>query len=176
MGKTAAEKAKQEFPGSISLRMVVPGVPTSEEEKAHLEEDLTQMGCQGLLARPWSLKDEEIVRELLLPRSNQWENTLRRKPEDWDSDDWRKVYTFPKRGEGLASWVDKYAEGMFSKPPNPKDGYTPNLCKDIRARRVLEFLVPILYPKKLTRASITMANTILGAFSGARIVDWGIVI
>ena len=34
-------------------------------------------------------------------------------------------------------------------------------------------LLPILYPEKPKRLSITMANTIFGALSGARLVNWG---
>ena len=49
-------------------------------------------------------------------------------------------------------------------------------CKDPRVKRVLEFLVPLLYPEKPTRVTITVGNTIFGALSGERPVDWGIVV
>ena len=49
-------------------------------------------------------------------------------------------------------------------------------CKEPRARRVLEFLVPLLYPEKPTRVTITMGNIIFGALSGERPVDWGVVV
>ena len=48
--------------------------------------------------------------------------------------------------------------------------------KDPRARRVLEFLVPLLYLEKPTRVMITVGNTIFGALSGERPVDWKIVV
>ena len=41
---------------------------------------------------------------------------------------------------------------------------------------LLEFLVPLLYPEKPTRVTITVGNTIFGALSGERPVDWGIVV
>ena len=41
---------------------------------------------------------------------------------------------------------------------------------------MLEFLVPLLYPEKPTRVTITVGNTIFGALSGERPVDWGIVV
>ena len=65
---------------------------------------------------------------------------------------------------------------MFSGRVNPKDGYAVVDCKDPRAKRVLEFLVPLLYPEKPTRVTITVGNTIFGALSGERPVDWGIVV
>ena len=49
-------------------------------------------------------------------------------------------------------------------------------CKDPRVKRLLEFLVPLLYLEKPTRVTITVGNTIFGALSGERPVDWGIVV
>ena len=65
---------------------------------------------------------------------------------------------------------------MFSGRVNPKDGYAVADCKDPRVKRVLEFLVPLLYSEKPTRVTITVENTIFGALSGERPVDWGIVV
>ena len=65
---------------------------------------------------------------------------------------------------------------MFYGRVNPKDGYAVVDCKEPRARKVLEFLVPILYPEKPTRVTIMVGNTIFGALSGKRPVDWGIVV
>ena len=36
----------------ISLRNVAPAIPKSEAELKELIEDLTRMGCEGLLATP----------------------------------------------------------------------------------------------------------------------------
>ena len=41
---------------------------------------------------------------------------------------------------------------------------------------MLEFLVPFLYPEKPMRVTITVGNTIFGALSGERPVDWGQVV
>ena len=41
---------------------------------------------------------------------------------------------------------------------------------------MLEFLVPLLYSEKPTRVTITVGNTIFGALSGERPVDWGVVV
>ena len=38
---------------------------------------------------------------------------------------------------------------------------------------MLEFLVPIVHPDKPTRVTCTIGNTIFGALSGDRPVDWG---
>ena len=64
----------------------------------------------------------------------------------------------------------------FSARVNPKDGFVVADCKEARARRVLEFLVSLLYPEKPTRVTITVGNTIFGALSGERLVDWGQVV
>ena len=76
----------------------------------------------------------------------------------------------------MASQTDRFIDRMFSGRVNPKDGYAVADCKDPRVKRVLEFLVPLLYPEKPTRVTITVGNTIFGALSGERPVDWGIVV
>jgi hypothetical protein len=38
---------------------------------------------------------------------------------------------------------------------------------------VIEFILPILSPEKPKRLTITMANTLFGAMSGVRPVNWG---
>ena len=55
----------------MSLRSVPAIVPTHEEEKQQLADDLTKMGCEGLLAEPWAMKSEPQVQEFLHPRSNE---------------------------------------------------------------------------------------------------------
>ena len=40
---------------------------------------------------------------------------------------------------------------------------------------MLEFLVPIVHPDKPTRVTRTLGNTIFGALSGDRTVDWAII-
>jgi hypothetical protein len=60
--------------------------------------------------------------------------------------------------------------------PSPKDGYAIGDCTDARHRRVLTFLVSILYPEKPNRITVTMDNTIFGALNGGRKVNWARII
>ena len=76
----------------------------------------------------------------------------------------------------MASRTDRFIDGKFSGWVNPKDGFAVGDCKEARARRVLEFLVPLLNPEKPTKVTITVGNTIFGALSRERPVDWGIVV
>ena len=128
------------------------------------------------MARPWGLRMEDMVVELIGDKDNRWEGTVRQAPKRWTVKEWQKVYGFARGGEGMASWTDRFIDGRFSGRVNPKDGYAVVDCKEPRARRVLEFLVPLLYPEKPTRVTITVGNTIFGALSGERSVDWGIVV
>ena len=75
----------------------------------------------------------------------------------------------------MATRGEKYVEGKFANPSHPKDGYPLLECKDPRVRRMLEFVIPIFYPKKPTRVTITAGNTIFGAYTGERDVDWALV-
>ena len=119
---------------------------------------------------------EDLVVELLGEKDNRWHGIVRQAPEKWTAKEWRKVYGFAREGEGMASRTNRFIDGKFSGPVNPKDGYAVIDCKEPRARKVLEFLVPLLYPEKPTRVTITVGNTIFGALSRERPVDWGVVV
>ena len=73
--------------------------------------------------------------------------------------------------EGMALRTNRFVDGKFFTCVNPKDGYVVSKCKDVRARQVLEFLVPILYPEKPTLMTITIGNTIFGALFEERLID-----
>ena len=66
-------------------------------------------------------------------------------------------------------------DGKFSTPINPKDGHTVVDCIDLRERRVLEFIIPILYSEKPTQITVTVANMIFGTLTGVRKISWGLV-
>ena len=157
--------------GAMALKAVVPGIPKSVRDRDLLEEDLRRIGCHEFMGKPWGLRMEDMVVELLGDKDNWWDGTVRQAPEKW-----RKVYGFAREGEGMASRMKQFIDGMFSGCVNPKDGYAVVDCKDPRVKRVLEFVVPLLYPEKPTRVTITVGNTIFGALSGERPVDWGIVL
>ena len=46
-------------------------------------------------------------------------------------------------------------------------------CIDPREKRVLEFIVPILYPEKLGKVTKEIGNAIFGALAGVYKVSWG---
>ena len=160
----------------LTLRSVVLAIPKEPGERVYLEEDLTRIGCIGLLRKPWMVKDERMVRELTIEAPNQYEVTVRARPETWDEGKWREVYGFSAGGEGFASGTDRFIGGKFRNATNPKDGFAIADCEDSRAKRVLEFLIPILYLEKPTRVTVTVGNTIFGALLGERKVDWGIIL
>jgi hypothetical protein len=169
-------RRSSDIPSEVKLRKVVPEVPRSEMEKGELLEDLQTMGCSGLLEKPWDFKDDRIVRELLDGVSNEFEHSIRASPIRWTEECWREVYNFSKGGGQMARRKDEYVKDCFRALPNPKDGYAIEDCMDVRHRRVLAFLVPILYPEKLNRVTITMGNTIFGALNGGRKVNWARII
>ena len=45
----------------VSLKNVTPVTPVNEEECGMLKSDLEDLGCAGLLERPWNLKNEEFI-------------------------------------------------------------------------------------------------------------------
>ena len=117
-----------------------------------------------------------MVRELIVGAPNQYEGTVRARSETWEAERWREAYGFSAVGEGFASTTDKFIGGKFRNATNPKDGFAIADCEDSRAKRVLEFLIPILYPEKPTWVMVTVGNTIFGALLGERKVDRGILL
>ena len=138
-----------------------------------LIEDLTTMGCVGLLLEPWALKNEAMVQEFQEKRSNEWEGTIRQLPEQWMADLWAEVYSFWKEGRMRARKTDTWINSKFDSSINRKDGYNVSDCVDPRKRRVLEFVVLILYPEEPGRVTKEIGNTIFDALSGDYKVSWG---
>ena len=165
----------------VSLRNVTPITLGDEGEHAMLKSDLQNIGCVGLLERPWNLKNEEfiqqfvMIREHKLERNNIFDTTIHDQPEEWTAGVWREVYDFQPKGGGMANRTDQYVKGKFRSEADPKDGFLVRECRDPRERRLLEFLVPIVHPNKPTRVTRTIGNTIFGAINGERPIDWAII-
>ena len=158
---------------TIGLQMVAPCIPRDPAEKDQLKEDLKRMGCKGLLVQPWTLKSREMVQEFLQPCSNEWEGTIRCLPEKWTVDSWAEVYGFRKEGRTMARRTDRWINCKFRSPINSKDGHSIEDCVDPRKRRILEFVVLIIYPEKPNQVTKVVDNTIFGSLSGEYVVNWG---
>ena len=76
----------------------------------------------------------------------------------------------------MAERTDKLTEGKFRTSINPKNEHAVGDCVDPRERRVLVFVVPILYVEKPSRVTLKMGNPIFGALSEVRKVNWGQVL
>jgi hypothetical protein len=76
----------------------------------------------------------------------------------------------------LAGRKDEYVKECFKDLPSPKDGYLIDDCKDPRHRRLLAFLVPIVYPEMPNGITVIWGNMIFGALNGGRKVNWARVI
>ena len=155
----------------ISLKALVPLVLQTLTGRRELEEDLERIRCVGLLNKPWSLKDEGLVKELVLEAPNQFDLTIRGKPERWTTLAWQETYGFKPERYGWASTTEKYIVGQFNKSVNLKDRFAVSDCEDFLTKQVLEFLILILYLEKPTQVTVTVGNTIFGALLGDRPVD-----
>ena len=76
----------------------------------------------------------------------------------------------------MVSRLEKFCNGKLFNWVNSKDGFAIAKGKNVRAWRVLEFLVPILYLEMPTWVTITIGNTIFGALLEERKVDKVLVI
>ena len=67
-------------------------------------------------------------------------------------------------------------DGKFKTTINPMDGHAVSGCIDPREKRVLEFVIPILYLEKPNKVTKEVGNTIFGALSRDYKVSWGQVL
>ena len=104
--------------GAMALKAVVPSVSKSARDWELLEEDLRRIGCHGFMERPWGLRMENMVVELLGDKDNRWHRTVRQAPEKWTAKEWHKVYGFGRGGVGMASRTNRFIDGMFSSRVN----------------------------------------------------------
>ena len=73
-------------PVEVKLRKIFSVIPSDEQEKDQLIEDLTSMGCPGFIEKPWGFREERMVKELLGKLSNEFDNTLRGNLSLWSLD------------------------------------------------------------------------------------------
>ena len=62
--------------GAMALKAVVLDVPKSVRDRDLLEEDLRWIGCHGFPGKPWGLRMEDMVVELLGDKDNRWDGTV----------------------------------------------------------------------------------------------------
>ena len=146
--------ATQEERATIKMKAVTPRFPETDLELLQLEKDLDRMGCVQLLSRPWALKTEYMLRKLRVGAPYKFKATLWARPSQWTAVAWRKIYSFGTEGKGLFGRNEDFTQGKFHNPVHNKDGYLIADCKDPRARRVLEFLVLIMFPDKGARVTM----------------------
>ena len=65
----------------ITLCSMVAIIPQEPGEHAHLEEDLTRIGCIGLIKKSWRVNDKKMVSEVITGASNQFDLTVCGKPK-----------------------------------------------------------------------------------------------
>ena len=162
---------------SSVTKEISPLLPKNPLERTELEEDLLRMGCLSLLNFYWGFRVDSTVQELRQdPLPPPRGDSIRACPDRWTMGRWQEVYDFPRQGAGWTSLKkEEYARGKFGTK-DAKNGYALEDCTDPRAKRVFSFLVPILHPEKPTRLTITLANTLYGAYLGERVVNWAIIV
>jgi hypothetical protein len=68
MSEAREEVEREQVP--IPLMNVSAVVPKNDSKLKELVEDLTRMGCEGLLSKPRNLRNEATLREFLFEKGN----------------------------------------------------------------------------------------------------------
>lgn len=58
------------------LQKVQPKIPTDERELEKLRDNLSGMGCAKLLDVAWGVQEESLIRDIVGPIANTWDNML----------------------------------------------------------------------------------------------------
>jgi hypothetical protein len=139
--------------------------PLTRNQKKKMSEVPSEVKLRKIV--PEVPRDETERGELLEDLQVMGCSGLLEKP--WSFKDDRIV---GKGGGGLAGRKDEYVKECFKDLPSPKDRYSIDDCKDPRHKRLLAFLVPIVYPEKPNQITVTWGNTIFGALNSGRKVNW----
>ena len=83
------------------------------------------------------------------------------------------VYRFRKEGRIVAGRTDCWIDSKLRSPINSKNGHSIDDCVNPRERRILVFVVPIIYPEKPKQVTKVVGNTIFGSLSGEYVGNWG---
>jgi hypothetical protein len=169
----AIQTQKRTAEKQVALRKVHVVTPTDREENNELEADLRRMGCLGLWEKSWRVRSEDMVRELVTGEVDRvYASTIRGRPDRWNAEFWSSVYGFTLGRESMATKREDCTRNKFSSRLDPKYGYFVKDCKDKRKKRMLAFLVSIFSPEKPYNITLTLATTLLLAYSEKKVVDW----
>ena len=105
-----------------------------------------------------------MARELKEGASNEWDHIIWAQPGRRTPEQWREAYNFKRSGSVIYFRTENFVGGRFSQKRDSKDVYIMEDCIDPRARRVLEYIVPIVYSERPTRCTTSLVVTILGSY------------
>ena len=140
--------------------------PESLSEFIDLEASLESMGLEKLLFLPWNIQSVSYVQDFMVNTEPQSLFELRgdrRKLEDIDFIG--QAFQCPTDGmKGMLQRNDLH-ESYFDGQKNLSHGWRLKQCNDARLAAVLNFLLPILHPKKPTFIPISLANTVIASLT-----------
>ena len=58
----------------VPTKPFIPAIPTNDDNLRELREDLRAMGCAGLLARPWNVQSDDVLRGAINSKELRGEN------------------------------------------------------------------------------------------------------
>jgi hypothetical protein len=168
------KKGKGPAAEALQLQKETPAIPEEPKEHRVLETLLEEMGCAGLLSKPWAFQSEHIAAELggVPPKRL---SVIRAHLEKWTSTMWKETYGFR---DGMVFTAEKkgaFFVGEFLHEADPKDRYAITDLKHRIARLVFSFLNPFFHPEIPKRIVGKLATVFLGAMRGKHQVDWAVL-
>ncbi|CAM6129143.1 unnamed protein product [Calypogeia fissa] len=103
---------------------------------------------------------------------NEFQNSVRAQPESWTAELISKVFGMNLDGEGYILRGENFTAPYFDGNINPKEGWVLRKCNHIPLRRVLAFLVPLIYPERPNRVTVKIGSTIIASYLRMRKISW----
>jgi hypothetical protein len=163
--------------GVMSISWPVPRAlivkrPTQMDQYRQLENSLLEMGLRHLLQIPWNILHESYVKDFGTdaPALDVFLK-YRGRPEEWTTAFIGRAFKCPDSGQISRSQRAKEAD-MYFDGTNSSHGWNVKQCNVPELKRLFEFLVPIIHPKKPTFLPVSMANTVVASWLGVAQINW----
>jgi hypothetical protein len=148
------------------------GYLEDKERREVLKKNLERMGCRMLFDLPWRYTDEKMIKKIVSRKSTTFLATIQAKPDERNAERLSLSWMLSAKGKGMPPKKENLAKDYFVSTHSNKDGWKSSQCNHQDLREVLEFLVPLINPKKPKWMTIQVASTVVECLINKTKISW----
>jgi hypothetical protein len=128
-----------------------------------LEQSLKQMGLEKLLFLLWNIQSDSYVKGFVpnAPAQSLFEEVRGDRNKLEDIEFIGQAFQCRTEGQKFLLQRSRLSDRYFHGAKNQSHGWRLNQCNNTKLFVVLQFLIPILHPKKPTFCPMSLANTVI---------------